>query len=146
MKRISKSILIQASCEEVFSYASDYRKWKDWFVGVSNVRPTTEKTTGNGARYAYKVRMMMFPVGVETEISDFVINKGWKGKATKGTPHQTQWIFETVESGTNFTYVLDYDIPVPILGSLLDRLILRPQWNKIVENSLRNLKHNFQSK
>ena len=144
MTRIEKSIIINKPVDEVFDYASDWAKWADWFEGVSDFKPTTEIRKGNGARYAYKAKMMGLNVKVETEIQNFVINQGWTGKGTKGVPTQTQWIFEKSEQGTRFTYVLEYKLPFPLLSSLFDNYIMKPQWNRIIEKSLRNLNQKFQ--
>ena len=143
MTRIEQSVIIQAPVEQVFSYAADYQKWTEWFEGVSDFKATTPVTQGNGARYAYKARMMGVSASVETEIHDFVQNAGWTGVATKGMPHRTHWIFEPVGHDTKFTYALEYQLPVPLVGSLLDSLFMRPQWHKIIENSLNNLRRHF---
>jgi uncharacterized membrane protein len=139
MTRIEKSIIIDKPVDEVFAYASDWEKWSDWFEGVSDFKPVTEITRGNGARYAYKAKMMGLNVKVETEIQNFGINKGWTGIGTKGVPTRTQWIFEKLETGTRFTYVLEYKLPFPLLSSLFDKYIMKPQWVKIIEKSLQNL-------
>ena len=144
MTRIEKSIIINKPVEEVFRYASDWEKWSDWFEGVSDFRPTTEIRKGNGTRYAYKAKMMGLNVKVETEIQNFVVNQGWTGKGTKGVPTRTQWIFEPYTSGTKFTYVLEYKLPIPILGPFFDKYFMIPQWNGIIEKSLRNLNQKFQ--
>ena len=68
MTRIEKSIIINKPVEAVFKYASDWERWSDWFEGVSDFKPMTETTSGNGARYAYKAKMMGLNVKVETEI------------------------------------------------------------------------------
>jgi hypothetical protein len=88
--------------------------------------------------------MMGLTVPVETEINDFVLNKGWTGKGTKGIPSQTQWIFEKFENSTKFTYILEYKLPFPLLSSLFDKYIMKPQWNRIIEKSLQNLNQKFQ--
>jgi coenzyme Q-binding protein COQ10 len=145
MTRIERSIIIEAPIKDVFSYAADWRKWSDWFEGVSNFKATTEVEQGNGARYAYKARMMGISAKVETEIHDFVRDKGWTGIATKGMPHRTYWIFESIGDKTKFTYALEYKLPLPFLGSLLDSLIMKPQWERIIGNSLKNLRGHFLS-
>jgi len=144
MARIENSIVISVPVEKVFSYASDYQKWEDWFEGVSDFKPTTKTTRGNGTRYAYKARMMGLSIGIETEIQNFEENKGWEGSATKGMPHQTFWNFETVDSGTKMTYGLEYSIEVPFIGNWLDTTFMKPQWNKIIRNSLGNLKQKLE--
>jgi uncharacterized protein YndB with AHSA1/START domain len=145
MTHIEHSVVIPAPVEQVFSYASDYRHWAEWFEGVSDFTPTTAITRGNGTRYAYKARVMNFSAAVETEIHDFVQDKGWTGVSTKGLAHRTHWSFEPIENGTKFTYAMEYQLPVPMLGSLLDSLIARPQWQGILERSLNNLKQHFLS-
>jgi len=143
MTRIEHSTVIQAPVQDVFSYAADWQKWPDWFEGVSDFRATTDLKQGNGARYAYKARLMGVSAHVETEIHEFVQNTGWKGVATKGMPHKTQWIFEPQADNTKFTYVLEYQLPIPLVGSLLDSLFIKPQWDKIICKSLENLKKHF---
>ena len=54
MRRIEASVEIQAPVADVFAFASDWQRWEDWWEGVSQFRPTTEVTRGNGTRYAYK--------------------------------------------------------------------------------------------
>ncbi len=140
MTRIEYSIAIEAPVEHVFHYAADYRKWHEWFEGVSNFNPTTEITQGNGARYAYKATLMGVSVSVETEVHNYVINRGWTGVATKGMPHRTEWIFEQVDKGTKFTYALEYSLPIPLLSSWIDSIFMKPLWTKIITSSLNNLK------
>ena len=143
MTRIEHSVVIQAPIEQVFSYAADYQKWSEWYDGVSGVKTTTATTKGDNARYSYRVRVIGLSVGVETEIHDFEQNRGWIGVATKGVPHRTAWIFESVGSATRFTHVVEGHVPVPLVGSLIDSLFLKPQWDRIVKNSLNNLRQHF---
>ena len=145
MTRIERTVVIQAPVERVFSYAADHQKWAEWFESVSDVKATTGVTQGNGARYAYRVRVMTVSARVETEIHDYVQNRGWTGLSTRGLPHRTRWIFEPIGSTTRFTYIVEGHLPVPLVGSLCDSLFLRPQWEKIVQHSLNNLKQHFLS-
>jgi hypothetical protein len=41
---------------------------------------------------------------------------------------------------TRVIYDMSYDVPVPIVGRLIDVLASEPLWTKRVEKSLRNLK------
>ena len=107
MIRLEHTVIIPLPLDQVFAYAADYRTWPEWFVGLSDVRPTTTTPGDNGARYAYKVRMMSVTAGVETEIREFVRNVGWIGVGTRGIPHRTHWHFESLQEGTRFTYGLE---------------------------------------
>jgi uncharacterized membrane protein len=144
MTKIERSIIIEKPLEEVFQYASDWQKWPDWFEGVSDFKPTTESAKGNGTRYRYQVKMMGLKLNLETEIYDYETNRGWCGKSLKGMPHRTSWFFEAANRGTRFTYGLEYTLPIPLLGDVIDQYIMQPQWIKIIEKSLQNLNHKLQ--
>jgi hypothetical protein len=58
MTEIKKSILIDAPVNKVFDFASDYHKWQEFFVGISNIRAITYITNDNGARFLNKVQSM----------------------------------------------------------------------------------------
>jgi len=144
MTWVVSSVEIAAPVQDVFAYASDWQRWEEWWVGVSGFRPTTGVTRGNGTRYAYKAWLAGVGVEVETEIHDFVENVGWRGVVTRGAPHATRWVFEPAGAGTRFTYVLEYRLPVPLLGPLLDALLVRPGWQRRLDRSLANLKARFE--
>ena len=144
MTRVERSVLVPAPLSEVFAYASDWRRWEEWFVGVSGFRAITEITRGNGAQYAYQVQIACFRVGVVTEITEFAENVGWRGVSRKGIPHATYWRFEEVGNQTRFTYAVEGQVPVPVLGSLVEEAMLKPQWQRIVEASLANLRRRFE--
>jgi uncharacterized membrane protein len=145
MTRIEHSVIIPAPVDHVFGYAADYTTWSEWFEGVSDFKATTAVTRGNGARYAYKARVMGLSARVETEIHDFAQNRGWTGVSTRGLAHRTQWTFEPIGDSTKFTYAMEYQLPIPWVGSLLDSLFARHQWERILERSLNNLRQHFLS-
>jgi hypothetical protein len=146
MTRVEASVDINAPVAEVVAFASDWQRWGDWWEGVSRFRPTTELTRGNGTRYTYKAWVAGVTLNLETEIQDFVENVGWRGLVIKGPPHTTRWVFEAMGTATRLTYVLEYNLPLPVVGALLDSLVMRPGWHRRLENSLQNLKLHFEKR
>lgn len=140
MTEIKRSIIIEAPVDKVFAYASDYQKWPMFFEGVSDFKPITETTRGNGTKYIYKAKALGIRVTVGTEIQQFKENEGWVGKSFKGIEHQTQWIFKKSNSNTEFTFIQRHKIPLYLGGKLIDKMFGQPAWIKIIENSLQNLK------
>ena len=140
MTEIKKSILINAPIYKVFDFASNYLKWQEFFVGISDIRPITDITDDNGARFLYKVQLMGMKVSVGTEFQQFKRNEGWIGQSFKGLDAQTQWIFKESDGKTEFTYIQRYKLPFYMGGNLIDKKIITPQWIKIIEESLNNLK------
>jgi hypothetical protein len=143
MKEIQENVEIDAPLADVFAYASDWRLWEHWWEGVAQFRPTTESMRGNGTRYAYKAWIAGMTLNLETEIHDFAENVGWRGVATKGPPHRTKWVFEAKGDKTRLTYILEYELPWPVIGPLLDALLMRPGWRRMLGQSLQNLRAHF---
>lgn len=108
MTKIEDSIVIDAPAAEVFAYASDWRRWPEWFEGLSDVRSTSG------------------------------VSRGWTGAGTRGLPHRTRWRFETQGQSMKFSYGLDYSLPPPLLGPMLDALFARREWRGIIRKSLSN--------
>ena len=146
MTEIKQSVEIEAPIEKVFQYASDYLKWPEFFEGVSDFKPITETTRGNGTKFIYKAKMLGIKASVGTEIQEFKKNKGWIGISFKGMEHKTQWIFKESGSNTKFTYVLSYKLPIPLLGKFIDKIFMQSAWNKIIKHSLQNLKKIMEEK
>ena len=105
MNEIKRSIKVEAPVNKVFEYASNYLNWPEFFEGVSDVKPITETTHSNGAKFVYKVKVLGMNVTVGTEFHQFRENEGWIGKSFKGIQHQTQWIFEKSNGNTEFTFI-----------------------------------------
>lgn len=143
MPRISHNVIIDSPLEDVFAYASDWEKWTEWFEGVADFKPITKLKRGNGTIYRYKAKYIGFSATIETEIHEFVENKGWTGIAHNGLPHKTFWQFENINGKTGFTYGLEYKVPIPFIGSMLDKLIMKPMWERIIRKSLQNLQEKF---
>lgn len=144
MPRIEHSVVIEAPIHEVFAYASNWQYWTDWFHGITDCSALTEIERGNGAIYDYKMRVLGFTFKVQTEIHNFVENQGWNGIGVKGVPHKTTWIFEELDSRTKFTYIVEYSLPVPVLGSIMCFLFANSEWRRILKKSLNNLAAHFQ--
>lgn len=146
MTEIKRSINIIAPVEKVFKYASDYKKWHEFFEGVSDFNPITAITRGNGSKYIYKAKALGMNVTVGTEVQQFKENEGWIGKSFKGLEHQTQWIFKKSNGNTEFTFIQRYKLPFYLGGKLIDKIFVEPSWIKIIENSLHNLKRIMETK
>jgi len=84
MTEIKQTIMINAPVFKVFGYASNYLNWSEFFEGLSDVKPLTETTHDNGAKFIYKVKVLGMKVTVGTEFQQFKLNEGWVGKSFKG--------------------------------------------------------------
>jgi uncharacterized membrane protein len=139
MTRIRASVEIHVPVEKVSAFVDDWRNFEKWYVGIYDFKPTTEMTTGNGARFSYKVKQLGREIECEAEAFDYVENRGSKWKAVKGPKSVDQYELEPTAGGTRVTETVDYDVP-PVLGSLMDVLFVKPALTRRMEKALQNLK------
>lgn len=140
MTKLTHSTLIDAPTEKVFRYVSDYKKWPEFYKGLSDVQPVATTTHGNGAKFIYKVKLLGMKVVVGTELTNFKKNEGWIGKSFKGMEHKTAWRFKALNNQTEFTHSVTYKYPWYMGGKFFDKTFVKPQWEKVIKGSLQKLK------
>ena len=145
MQKVEHTTIIKAPVHEVFSYAANWRYWSDWFVGFKDCSCLTKVERGNGAIYDYKMWVLGIPYKCQSEIHNFVENKGWNAHRVKGIPHKTTWIFEDLGPHTKLTYIAEYSLPIPIIGPIFCILFANPAWRSILKKSLNNFTAHFKS-
>ena len=145
MTKIEASIEINKPVKDVFAYTSDWNHWEEWREGVADLKPATEIDRGNNTRYSYKALVAGMKFNLETEIHYFKENAGWQGIVHQGVPHKVRWQFENKATKTIVTYTIEYSPPFFLLGPLLDLLILKPSWQRMLKKTLNNLKARLES-
>lgn len=144
LTKVESSIEISKPVRDVFAYTSDWKHWNEWRVGASDIKPTTKKDRGNNSRFEYKARVAGMKFNLETEIHYFKENVGWQGIVRKGLPHKMKWSFENKTQSTIVTYMIEFSTAWFIIGPLLDSLILKPKWQRMIEQTLNNLKDHLE--
>jgi uncharacterized membrane protein len=144
LTKVEATVEINKPVNEVFAYASDWRHWNEWREGLYNLKPTTNIERGNGARYYYKAWAAGMKINLESETHLFKENVGWQSIVQKGLPHKMQWVFENRSGKTIVTNILEYSPPWFLIGPILNFFILRRGWQRILNNTLNNLKNHFE--
>ena len=141
MTKIEKTVVIEAPLEKVYDFAADWRNLKRYFVYVDDIKPNSEKTSGEGARFTLRVRFLGRMLTSEWECTEFVEKAGWSFNVTlMGQKAVKVWRFASVNSSTKVTFTLEYKPSPPLIGQLLDVLLVKPQWKKLYEQSFNELK------
>ena len=140
MGKVGGSVEIKVPVESVIDFLEDWHNAEKWYEGIHDWKPTTENTTGNGARFSYKVKDLGIETRYETEMYDHAKNKEFRLESIEGPNVDEHYQFYPIKDGTRVTYTMDYDVPLPIVGSFLDVLYFRSLWEKRVQKSLQNLK------
>jgi ligand-binding SRPBCC domain-containing protein len=142
MTKVETSVMIEASLEKVYAFASDWRNFLRYFTYIRDVRPLTEKTLGEGAELGLKVKFRGLPLNALWRGVGEANTQGWAFDAKlMGRWARKTWRLSPVDNGTRLTFVLEYSMPpIPLLANLMDRLWMRPGWERIYAESFANLK------
>lgn len=141
MTKIEKSVVIEAPLDKVYSFATDWRNIARYFVYVREVKPITEKTVGEGAQFAVRIKFLGMMWNSQWEQIEYTENEGMAFiTPLMGVRPVKRWSFTSVDDSTRVNFILEYKMPIPLLGQLLDVLIFRRQWDKLSEKTFQKLK------
>jgi len=150
MPTIARSVDIHISAEQAFEYMAEINNLPAYHEGLSDLRLLGEKDRGLGLTFACKMDIpRKGPIDCEYEITDFTDYILLTIKSTNGPTSKVTWHFARMAGmnvKTRITYTLTYQIPVPIIGGLIDLLFIRSQMTQRVEQTLMNLKTNLEVK
>ena len=74
--QVENSVEIDRSVSEVFAFVDDYKNTTRYLVGMSEYKPTTDKTSGKGARFKLVKKTTGLPdIKSEIEITEWVKDK-----------------------------------------------------------------------
>lgn len=142
MATVNQSIHIDAPVDKVFAYVTNPVNLPDWLVGLTEVRDVTGSGVGQGHSWTYK--MVGVPLRGETTISEHVPNERWVTDNKGGATSTFTFAFAPHEGGTKLDLDIEYTIPIPVLGKLAEKLVLKRNQSEI-ELSMENLKDNLEA-
>ena len=138
MAKITKSIVINAAVEKVFSYMEQVTNLPDvWpsLVEVRNVQPLPN----GGSRFDWVYKMAGMRLEGASEITEYEANKRTVTESKGGIERTFIWTYEPEAGGTRVTVEVEYVVPVPVLGKLAAAIIVK-QNEREAEQILANLK------
>jgi len=125
MAKVERSITINAPVEKVFAYIEDPTLNPEWLPSVMEVKDVTvtEEGVGSHFRWVYKLAGLLFEG--ESTTTEYIPNRRIVTQSKGGIVSTWTWTFERHDGGTKANLVVEYTIPVPVLGKLAEALVLR---------------------
>ena len=122
MVKVERNVIIKAPVEKVFAYITDPKNEMEWLPGNTDVRDITGQ--GVGQRWGYTFKMMGLPLKGEDEVLEHTPNQRYVTKSSGGIVSTWTWTFKPEDGGTRLNVVVEYTIPVPVLGKVGEKLAL----------------------
>ena len=123
MAKVERNVTINAPVEKVFSYLDDPMNQLECIPSMTDVRDITGH--GVGQKFGWTYKMMGLSFKGESEVTEHVPNQRCVIKSTGDILSIWTWTFKPEDSKTLVNLVVEYTIPVPVVGKVGERLVLR---------------------
>jgi len=138
MVKAEASIMINAPVEKVFGLFLETEKLPDWMPLMMEVHDIQGEGVGKKFKWTYKFIGIKFE-GM-SEIAERVENKKIVVKSKAGIESVWTWNFKPDGSSTKVDALVEYTIPVPVLGKFAESFVEK-QGARDVKHILETLKH-----
>jgi uncharacterized membrane protein len=142
MAKIHKSIDVKAPAEKVFSYLDDPTNSPEWITNMIEVHDVTGSGVGKHFNWVWKMAGIHFKG--ESTNTEYIPNKRIVLKSKGGIDATWDFKVETQKNATILDLDVDYTVPVPVLGKLAEKLILKRN-ERDLEMALMNFKEKLES-
>jgi uncharacterized membrane protein len=138
MEKITRTATISAPVEKVFQYWEEPTNRPALWPSLVEVKDVQRLPNGGTSfRWVYKMAGMLLEGTTET--TDYVADQRMVWESKGGIESTFTWTFEPEDGGTRLKVDIAYTVPIPVLGRLAERLIVR-QNEREADTLLANLK------
>lgn len=137
MELIHTSIDINGSVDRVFAYVDDPATSTEWLPSMMETRNITG--TGVGQHHAWTYKMAGLPLNGESTTIAHVPNERRVVQGKGGVDSLWTFTFEPRDGGTHLDVTIEYTVPLPVLGKLAEKLVVRRNEREI-ELAVQNIK------
>lgn len=122
MAKVERSMVVNAPVEKVFAYIANPANEMEWFASISDIRDI--RGQGVGQKYGFTYKMSGLPLKGESEVLELIPNQKYVTRSRGGISSTFTWTFSSGDGGTRVNVVVEYTVPVPVLGKIGEKLAL----------------------
>jgi ribosome-associated toxin RatA of RatAB toxin-antitoxin module len=139
MPKIERSITINAPVAKVFEYIADPKLTPEWLPGMIETKDIkqTEDGVGSSHNWIYKMSGMTFEGKNITD--EFIQDKKIVTRSEGSIKTLWNWDFTPQDNSTKLDLLVEYTIPMPVLGKLAEAIVLK-QNEREADLALANIK------
>jgi len=129
MAIVKKSITINAPTEKVFEYIIEPTNLLEIWPSMIEAKNIKELPNG-GYSYDFVYKMAGIRLTGSSEDTEVVPNERIVSISTGGIESTITWTYEPEGGGTKLTTLVEYKIPVPLLGKIAEAFIIKMNENE----------------
>ena len=138
MAKLTKRTTIHAPAQEVFDFLEDKTHFPEFWPSMMEVSDIQDLPNG-GKHFHWVYKMAGVKFEGDTDEVEIVPNKKLVGRNEKGIESTITWLMEDHGDDTDVVFEADYRIPVPVLGRLAEKVVVKMNENE-ADTMLSNLK------
>lgn len=139
MTTLERSILIEATTQEIQTIALDANRLPEWYAGIQKAQPDeTYPEVGGVVEAVYKAAGISFNIKMTTV--ELVWGDHQTLKMEGMITGTSRWVFTPEAEGTRVTATFDYEMPGGGLGKVFDKLLVERMNADNLDKSLKKLK------
>ena len=123
MATLKKIITIHANVEKVFNYLRNPNNQPEWMPGMVQVKDITGSEVGDRFKWTYKMAGIM--LDGESTFTELVPHERIVTDSKGGVKSIFDFKMKPEGEGTALEVIIDYTVPVPVLGKLAEKVILK---------------------
>ena len=139
MVKVERSIFLNAPVEKVFDYMADAHANVEIIPGMVDVRDIEETPNHVGTHFRWTYKMAGIKFDGETTVVEWEQNRKVVTDSKGGIRSKWSMTYGAEASGSKLSIVVEYEVPVPVLGKLAE-IVVRRQNEKELELALSNVK------
>ena len=139
MAKVERSITVDAPVEKVFDYILDPSNEPEFIPSTLQVSDVTRTEQGVGTHFRWAYKLVGMRMEGETTFTECVPNKRLVSESRGGIASTWTYTFEPQGDRTRMTTVIEYTIPIPVLGKVAEALVLK-QKERAVDLAMENIK------
>ncbi len=144
MIRVEKSVSINAPIAKVFDYMADPKSNLDFMPGMMDVKDIHETKNHIGTHFRWTYKMAGLRFEGETTVLEWIKNEKVVTQGKGGINSKWFFTYTPTEAGTALSLVVEYDVPIPVLGKIAEAVIRR-QNEREAELALSNIKDRMEA-
>ena len=120
MRTVTRSIVIEASPDEVFGLIDSPDRYPEFFVGITKWESVSEQASGVGARYRVLMKVGSIEAGGTVKVTEWSEPETIAWCWERGIHQEGRWGLEPHDGGTEVTLEVSFDLSGGPVGRLVE--------------------------